>query len=218
MLYFVLLAVESNAESVDIGLFWSKGEERHGGKLEAGLTYTIDKINMNSTMLANRTLRLMDHRSNCSKKKILAGSIDYVSPSTVDLMIGDTCLVTTELGGLVASQYNIPFFDFGSKPLYLQDRSYGTLIRTRDNPSNIRYVYSTLAEYQNFRWTCLFVPQQIRANVKRVRQDFAMYDRHINVTVMWNFYYDLVKGDYSALSDIKTSCRGNSFHFGTLFQ
>ena len=191
----------------NIGLFMNTEGDFHGGSMEGGLTFAIDKINENKTILEERTLILRHYVANCNKKQILSGAIQFVAPDVVDLMIGDTCQTTTELGGLVASDYNIPFFDFGSRPQYLTDPSYGTLVRTRGSASDIRDIYSQVADYQDFRWTCLYAPLQILANVKRVQKAFEL-DKKINVTSRENFYYDMFKSQYSELKRIKISCRG----------
>ena len=196
------------AQITNIGLFLNIESDFHGGSMEGGLTFAIDKINENKTILEERTLSFHHHVANCDKKQILSGAIQFVTPDVVDVMIGDTCQTTTELAGLVASDYNIPFFDFGSRPQYLTDRSYGTLVRTRGSASDIRNIYSQVADYQDFRWTCLYAPQQISANVKRVQKTFQLEDKKINVTTRENFYYDVLKSQYSELKRIKISCRG----------
>ena len=207
LFHFMCLVFTLNldAQFTNIGLFWSNREQMHGGNMEGGATCAIEKINKNNSILVNTTLRVFPHIGNCNNKRILAGTIKFVAPELMDLMIGDTCQNTTELGGLVASQYNIPFFDFGTRPQYLQDRNYGTLIRARGSASNIRFAYSHVCDYQNIRWTCLLAPLQIRANVEGTQQTYVA---KINVTVRENFYYDLTKSDYPAIREMKISCRG----------
>ena len=196
------------AQSTNIGLFWSKGQEVAGGKIETGVTIAIEKINNNSNILGNTTLRFFPYRGNCEKKKILTGAIKFVAPELMDLLIGDLCQITTELGGLVASQYNIPFFDFSTIPIYMTDQNYGTLLRAGGDANNFRRVYLAVAQYQNFTWNCFFAPKQIQANVVRVVQTIDTHIEDKKAFVIKNFYFDLITNDYSALKEIKTSCRG----------
>ena len=211
--YFLWLVSTNNAYGnfTTIGVFLNMEEDRHGGYMEGGLTIVIDKINDNSSILANTKLRLFHHVTNCDKKQILTGIIEFASPNIVDLVIGDTCGSTTELAGLMASKYNKPMFDFATRPQYSSDKRYDTLLRTiMDAAVNIRIVYSVVTEYQNFRWTCLYMPQQIMSNIKHVRESYALYERKLNVTVREVFYYNMVDSEYTALRRLKISCRGNS--------
>ena len=104
MIYFFcfILTVEVDVQFTNIGLFWSNKGEVYGGKMETGITIVIERINNNNNILENTTLRFFPYRSNCNKKKILVGMIQFVEPELMDLMIGDTCQTTTELTGLVA--------------------------------------------------------------------------------------------------------------------
>ena len=209
-LIYVLLLISMlkiDAQFTNVGLFWSNRGEVHGGKMEAGVKVAIEKINNNNTILGNTTFRLFHSLCDCNKKNILAGTIQFVSPDLMDFMIGDQCQTTTELGGLVASLYNIPFFDFSRIPRYLTDKNYGTLLRAGGDANKVRSISLTVAEHQSFYWTCLFVPQQIRQNVQRVRQAFSTL-KEKRIVIMKQYYFDLITNDYSALKEIKTSCRG----------
>ena len=208
--YLFTFTLKVDAQSTNIGLFWSKGQEVHGGKIETGVTIAIEKVNKNNNILRNSTLRFFHYRSNCDKQKILAGIIQFVAPELMDLIIGNTCQTTTELAGLVASEYNIPFFDFALRPLFLTDESYGTLMRTRDSATDSHLTLGKVCDSQRFKWTCLLVPLQIRANILRAQESFDALEVKVNFTIRENFYFDMTKPGYPALKQLTVSCRGMS--------
>ena len=213
LLFVNLILYTISTNVTNIGLFMNVDGDIHGGKMEGGLSVALEKINRNETLMKNVTFRVHPYLADCDKKKIIMGSIRFVTPDAVDVMIGDTCQTTAELAGLVASDYNVPLFDFSPRPLYLTDKSYGTLIRTRGSSSDIRNIYLQVAHYQNFRSACLYVPQQAMRTVQRVQQSYALDDKKTNVTLLDNFYFDMFKTQHPALKKMKISCRGNQYSF-----
>ena len=119
-----------NSKFTKICLFWSKGQEVAGGKIETGVTIAIEKINNNSNILENTTLRFFSYGGNCEIKRIWVGTIQFVAPIMMDLMTGD-CQIMTEIASLVASEYNVPIFDLGLRPEFLKNKNYSTLMGTR---------------------------------------------------------------------------------------
>ena len=175
--------------------------------METGVTIAIEKINNNNNILENTTLRFFPYHSKCDKKMILAGIIEFVALELMDVMVSD-CETTTELAGLVASQYNIPFFDFGLRPQFLKDTKYGTLLRTRDSATDSHLTLGKVCDNQSFRWTCLLAPLQIRANILHAQKSLEAFEIKVNFTIRENFYFDLTKPGYPALKQLKVSCRG----------
>ena len=202
-----IFILEVESQFTNVGLFWSGAGRMYGGKMETGVTIAIEKINNNRNILGNTTLRLFPHFCNCDKKKILAATVKFVAPELMDFMIGD-CQTTTELAGLVASEYNIPFFDFALRPLFLTDKNYGTLMRTRDSATDSHLTLGKVCDSQSFRWTCLLVPLQLRAHILSAQKSFEAFEIKVNFTIRENFYFDLTKPGYPALKQMKVSCRG----------
>ncbi len=199
------------AHCISFGVFLTTTGNFHGLRTESGLNVAVESVNDNKTLLPNQTLELEFRFTNCNKKKILSASIDFVTSLDVDAMIGDVCQVSTELGGLIASDYNLPFFDFGTTPMFLRNPDYGNLLRTRGGPAFLRQALRAVWEATNFRAFCLVMPARMAQNVQQVMAgfaaSFAASGERALATVLDAIFVS-GKDYFSAARKVKTACRG----------
>ena len=205
-------------ETLNLGLFLSNMIifSPEGVGKYAGFFVAVDKINRNASVVQNLTLRSSYNVTNCRKKKILSACIEFISVENLDAMVGDQCQDTTELAGLVAAEYNLPFFDFATVNRYLLDPEYGgVLLRISGGIKQVRLTFNAVTASQNMKKFCYYMPEQYSGHIRQV---FKAIEKSPQF-----FYYDLrarTRQDrYAAgFRRIQMSCRGKRFCFRLWFR
>ncbi|GAB1302546.1 Guanylate cyclase 2G [Apodemus speciosus] len=89
--------------------------------LEAGLQTAVDELTSEPTGRGNVSWEFTYTNSTCSAKESLAAFIDQVQRQHISALFGPACPEAAEVIGLLASEWNIPLFDFVGQMAALKD-------------------------------------------------------------------------------------------------
>ncbi|XP_045047608.2 guanylate cyclase 2G [Desmodus rotundus] len=99
-------------------------------RLGAGLQIAMDKINSESADLGNFSWEFTYTNSTCSAKEAIAIFTNQVQREQISALFGPTCPEAAEVIGLLASEWNIPIFDFVGQTAKLENNFlYDTYVR-----------------------------------------------------------------------------------------
>ncbi|XP_006831546.1 PREDICTED: guanylate cyclase 2G-like [Chrysochloris asiatica] len=90
-------------------------------RLGAGLQIAIDKVNSELAQLENLSLEFTYTKSGCSVKESLTIFINQVQREHISALFGPPCPEAAEVVGLLASEWNIPMFDFVGQTAKLEN-------------------------------------------------------------------------------------------------
>ncbi|XP_023571362.1 guanylate cyclase 2G [Octodon degus] len=90
-------------------------------RLGAGLQIALDKVNAKPVGLGNLSWEFISTNSACSTKESLAAFINQVQKEQIAALFGPACPEAAEVIGLLASEWNIPVFDFVGQMAILEN-------------------------------------------------------------------------------------------------
>ncbi|XP_042121290.2 guanylate cyclase 2G-like [Peromyscus maniculatus bairdii] len=90
-------------------------------RLGAGLQIAVDELNSEPVGLGNLSWEFTYTNSACSSKESLEVFIDQVQRAHIPALFGPACSEAAEVIGLLASEWNIPVFDFAGQMAALED-------------------------------------------------------------------------------------------------
>ncbi|XP_070553696.1 atrial natriuretic peptide receptor 1-like [Ptychodera flava] len=100
-------------------------------RIGAAVNVAVDRINDDTDILPNDTLRFTHYNSACNNRVSLDRVVTSVQGDRVVGLIGPACSTAAEAAGLLASQWNVPMISYLASSSKLSDKSvYDTFART----------------------------------------------------------------------------------------
>ncbi|XP_036032210.1 guanylate cyclase 2G-like [Onychomys torridus] len=123
MLFVIVLVTCPEAAKLTVGFHapWNISYPFSVQRLGAGLQIAVDKLNSKPVGLGNLSWEFTYTNSACSAKESLAVFIDQVQREHIPALFGPACPEAAEVIGLLASEWNIPMFDFVGQTAALED-------------------------------------------------------------------------------------------------
>uniref|UniRef100_A0A8C6N5G1 Guanylate cyclase n=1 Tax=Mus spicilegus TaxID=10103 RepID=A0A8C6N5G1_MUSSI len=123
MLSAVMLVTCLEAAKLTVGFHapWNISHPFSVQRLGAGLQTAVDKLNSEPVGLGNVSWEFTYANSTCNAKESLAVFIDQVQKEHISALFGPACPEAAEVIGLLASEWNIPLFDFVGQMAALKD-------------------------------------------------------------------------------------------------
>ncbi|XP_069844023.1 guanylate cyclase 2G-like [Dipodomys merriami] len=114
MLFASVLVTWLEAAKLTVGLHapWNISYPFSVQRLGAGLQIAMDRVNLESAGFGNFSWEFTYTNSACSAKESLAMFINQVQREKISALFGPACPEAAEVIGLLASEWNIPVFDF----------------------------------------------------------------------------------------------------------
>ncbi|XP_054437198.1 guanylate cyclase 2G-like [Pteronotus mesoamericanus] len=131
MLFASVLVTGLEAAKLTVGFQapWDISLPFSAQRLGAGLQIAMDKINSESVDLRNFSWGFTYTNSTCSTKESLAIFTNQVQREEISALFGPACPEAAEVIGLLASEWNIPMFDFVGQTAKLEkDFLYDTYV------------------------------------------------------------------------------------------
>ncbi|XP_054546089.1 guanylate cyclase 2G-like [Talpa occidentalis] len=122
-LFVCVLVTWLEAAKITVGLHapWNISYPFSVQRLGAGLQIALDKINVELADLGNYSWEFTYTNSACSAKESLAIFTYQVQREQISALFGPACPEAAEVIGLLASEWNIPVFDFVGKTTKLEN-------------------------------------------------------------------------------------------------
>ncbi|XP_077635655.1 guanylate cyclase 2G-like [Crocuta crocuta] len=122
-LFVSLLVTWLEAAKLTVGFQapWNISHPFSVQRLGAGLQIAMDKINSEATNLGNFSWEFTYTNSTCSTMESLVVFISQVQREHISALFGPACPEAAEVIGLLASEWNIPVFDFVGQTATLED-------------------------------------------------------------------------------------------------
>ncbi|XP_055976297.1 guanylate cyclase 2G-like [Sorex fumeus] len=123
MLFACMLLAWLEATQVTVGFQapWNISHPFSVQRLGAGLQIALDKINSEPEVLGNFSWEFTHTNSACSTKESLAIFTKQVQREQISALFGPPCPEALEVIGLLASEWNIPMFDFAGQTAKLEN-------------------------------------------------------------------------------------------------
>uniref|UniRef100_A0A5F9DED9 Guanylate cyclase n=1 Tax=Oryctolagus cuniculus TaxID=9986 RepID=A0A5F9DED9_RABIT len=126
-------------------------------RLGAGLTIALDKVNSELLDFGNFSWEFTYTNSACSAKESLAIFINQVQRQQISALFGPACPEEAEVIGLLASEWNIPMFDFVGQMAKLENHFlYDTCVRLVPPQQQIGDVLQQTLQYLGWRHIGMF--------------------------------------------------------------
>ncbi|XP_073097766.1 guanylate cyclase 2G-like [Manis javanica] len=126
-------------------------------RLGAGLQIAMDKINSEMADLGNFSWEFTYTNSTCSAKESLAVFINQVQREQISVLFGPACPEAAEVIGLLASEWNIPMFDFVGQTAKLEnDFLYDTCVKLMPPMHKISDVLQESLRYLGWKHIGIF--------------------------------------------------------------
>ncbi|XP_062071184.1 guanylate cyclase 2G-like [Lepus europaeus] len=126
-------------------------------RLGAGLTIALDKVNSELLDLGNFSWEFTYTNSACSAKESLAIFINQVQRQQISALFGPACPEEAEVIGLLASEWNIPMFDFVGQMAKLENHFlYDTCVRLVPPQQEIGDVLQQTLQHLGWRHIGMF--------------------------------------------------------------
>ena len=182
------------------------------GQLGAAVPVAVDKINSNSSILGNTTIKVIWQNSGCRNKIALDGLVTLVKDKEVEVVIGPPCGIACEATGLLTSQWNIPQVGFLSKVDSLSDKTiYDTYSRTAAMSDLLGNVIASVTEVYKWDHICIALPR-MGGHLEIIKNGVYKHLSQQNVTIPDPFPYNHFETDFqkllSLMNNISTHCRG----------
>ncbi|XP_042636977.1 guanylate cyclase 2G-like [Orycteropus afer afer] len=123
MLFASILVTWLEATKLTVGFQapWNISHPCSVQRLGAGLQMAIDKVNSELAHLENFSWEFTYTNSGCSTKESLSIFINQVQKEQISALFGPACPEAAEVIGLLASEWNIPMFDFVGQTAKLEN-------------------------------------------------------------------------------------------------
>ncbi|XP_004839074.3 guanylate cyclase 2G-like [Heterocephalus glaber] len=124
MLFATMLVTWLEAAKLTVGFHapWNISHPVSAQRLGAGLQIAMDKVNAKPVVgLGNFSWEFTYTDSACSTKGSLAVFINQVQKEQISALFGPACPEAAEVTGLLASEWNIPMFDFVGQMAILEN-------------------------------------------------------------------------------------------------
>uniref|UniRef100_A0A8C6RCD0 Guanylate cyclase n=1 Tax=Nannospalax galili TaxID=1026970 RepID=A0A8C6RCD0_NANGA len=126
-------------------------------RLGAGLQMAVEKLNSEPTGLGNFSWEFMYTNSVCSARESLAIFINQVQKEQISALFGPACPEAAEVIGLLASEWNIPMFDFVGQVAILDNSFlYDTYVTLVPPKQEIGDVLQKILQYLGWEHIGLF--------------------------------------------------------------
>ncbi|ELW62084.1 Guanylate cyclase 2G [Tupaia chinensis] len=159
MLFAGVLVTGLEAAKLTVGFQapWNISHPFSFQRLGAGLQIAIDKVNSEPEDLGNFSLEFTYTNSTCSAKESLAIFINQVQREHISALFGPACPEAAEIIGLLASQWNIPMFDFvGQREKLGNNFLYDTCVRLVPSKQEIGEVLQKSLQYLDWKHVGMF--------------------------------------------------------------
>ncbi|XP_059101881.1 guanylate cyclase 2G-like [Peromyscus eremicus] len=123
VLFVIVLVTCPEAAKLTVGFHapWNISHPFSVQRLGAGLQIAVDKLNSEPVGLGNLSWEFTYTNSACSATESLAVFINQVQREHIPALFGPACPEAAEVIGLLASEWNIPMFDFVGQRAALED-------------------------------------------------------------------------------------------------
>nr|XP_012626922.1 guanylate cyclase 2G-like isoform X3 [Microcebus murinus] len=126
-------------------------------RLGAGLQIAMDKVNSEPADFGNLSLEFTYTNSACSTKEYLAIFINQVQREQISALFGPACPEVAEVIGLLASEWNIPMFDFVGQMAKLENHIlYDTCVKLVPPTKDIGHVLRKSLQYLGWKHIGMF--------------------------------------------------------------
>ncbi|KAM4852515.1 guanylate cyclase 2G-like [Thomomys bottae] len=123
MLFASVLVTWLEAAKLTVGLHapWNISYPFSVQRLGAGLQIALSKVNLATAGLGNFSWEFTYTNSSCGAKESVAMLINQVQREQISVLFGPACPEAAEVIGLLASEWNIPIFDFVGRMATLEN-------------------------------------------------------------------------------------------------
>uniref|UniRef100_A0A8C2YKI2 Guanylate cyclase n=1 Tax=Chinchilla lanigera TaxID=34839 RepID=A0A8C2YKI2_CHILA len=159
MLFASMLVTCLEAAKLTVGFHapWNISYPFSVQKLGAGLQIAMDKVNAKPMGLGNFSWEFTSTNSSCSAKESLAVFINQVQKEQISALFGPACPEAAKVIGLLASEWNIPMFDFVGQMAILENHYlYDTCVTLVPPKQEIGDVLQKSLQYLGWRHIGMF--------------------------------------------------------------
>ncbi|KAM6182224.1 LOW QUALITY PROTEIN: guanylate cyclase 2G-like [Erethizon dorsatum] len=125
-------------------------------RLGVGPQIAMDKVNAKPVGLGNFSWEFTSTNSACSAKESLADFISQVHKEQISALFGPACPEAAEVIGLLASEWNIPMFDFVGQMAILENHFLYDTCVTLVPPKRVLVMCSRSLQYLGWKHTGMF--------------------------------------------------------------
>ncbi|XP_069316280.1 guanylate cyclase 2G-like [Eulemur rufifrons] len=159
MLFAGVLVTWLGAAKLTVGFQapWNISHPFSVQRLGAGLQIAMDKVNSEPVDFGNLSLEFTYTNSACSTKENLAIFINQVQREQIAALFGPACPEVAEVIGLLASEWNIPMFDFVGQMAKLENHFlYDTCVKLVPPKKDIGDVLQKSLRYLGWKHIGMF--------------------------------------------------------------